>query len=138
MGGNNTETGKFTDFTIDDIKDYLGELKKLILVNQYTISRREENDAFAYKYRINTIKEKEILLNLQYTDFCYAAANYKPEFAHEKLYVFCKEYELDHWGTSDVVEIYIKTNLTQSRSGSDFIIVISFHKLNNPIKYLFR
>jgi len=138
LSGNNQETGKFIDFTIDDIKDYLAELKKLILSNRYIISKREENDAFAYEYRINTDKEKEILLNLQYTDFCYAAANYKPEYAHEKLYVFCKEYELDHWGTSEVVEIYIKTNFTQTRSGRDFMIVISFHKLNNPIKYLFR
>lgn len=140
MTCSNHTPGKFVDFTEDEIKAYLEELKKLILNNQYIISRREENDAFAYEYRIDSAKEREILLNLQYSDFCYAASNYntKPEFANEILYVFCIKYELDHWGTSEVVEVYIKTNLTQTRTGNDFIIVISLHKLNNPIKYLFR
>ena len=45
--------------TIDDIKDYLAELKKLILSDQYIISKREENDAFVYEYRIDTGEEKE-------------------------------------------------------------------------------
>lgn len=138
MNCSNQELGKYVDFTEDQIKEYLEQLKKLILSGQYIISRREENDAFAYEYRVDTAKEKEILLNLQYSDFCYAADNYKPEYAHERLYVFCKEYELDHWGNSEVVKIYIKTNLTQTRTCNDCVIVISFHKLNNPIKYLFR
>ena len=138
MSGNNQDTGKFIDFTIEDIRDYLAELKQLIMSNHYIISTRQENDEFAFEYRINTGMEKEILLNLQYTDFCYAAANYKPEYSHERLFVFCKQYELDHWGTFEVVEIYIKTNVTQTRSGSDYLIVISFHQLNNPIKYLFK
>lgn len=136
----NQTPGKLVNFTKDDIKDYLEELKKLIMDNQYIISKRDENIAFAYEYRIDTAKEKEILLNLKHSDFCYAAVNYntKPEFAHEKLYVFCKEYELDHWGNPEIIDIYIKANLTQTRKGNDFMIIVSFHKLNNPIKYLFR
>lgn len=138
MTCNNNDPGKYFDFTEDNIKQYLDLIKKLILCGQYIISKRDENDAFVFEYRIDTAKEKEILLNLHYKDFCYAAANYKPEYAHERLYVFCKEYELDHWGNSEEVLIYIKTNITQSRSGNDYMIIISFHKLNNPIKYLFR
>lgn len=138
MSGNNQQTGKFTNFTIDEIKDYLAELKKLILDGQYIISPREENDAFGFEYRIDTAKEKEVLLNLQYTDFCYVVANRKPGYEHERLYVFCKEYELDHWGSLELAEIYIKTNLTQTRSGTDFMVVISFHKRNKLLKYLFR
>jgi len=135
---NNNESGKYVDFTEDNIKQYLDQIKKLMLCGQYIISKRDENEAFMFEYRIDTAKEKEILLNLNYRDFCYAAANYKPEYAHERLYVFCKEYELDHWGNSEEVLIYIKTNITQSKSGNDYMIIISFHKLNNPIKYLFR
>lgn len=90
MTCSNQESGKYVDFTEDQIKEYLEQLKKLILGGQYIIYRRDEND------------------------------------------------ELDHWGNSEVVEIYIKTNLTQTRTGNDYMIVISFHKLNNPIKYLFR
>ena len=137
MSENNLENGKLTNFSIDDIKNYLAELKKLILNDRYYISPRDENDAFIYEYRVDSDKEKEILLNLQYTDFCYAAPNYKKEFAHEILYIFCKEYELDHWGSFEKVCIYIKTNLTQTRNGSDTMIIISFHRLNKPIKHLF-
>jgi len=138
LGGVIQTSGKYLDYSIEEIKEYLEELKRLISNNQYTISRRDENDAFAFEYRIDSAKGIEILLNLQYCDFCYAATNYKPEYAHERLFVFCKEYELDHWGNYEMVEIYIKTNLTQMKNGNDYIIVISFHKLNNPIKYLFR
>lgn len=130
--------GKYTYFSQDEIKDYLDEIKKLILSDRYFISVRDENDAFIDKYRIDTDKEKEILLNLQYIDFCYAVDNKKPEYSYEKLYVFCKEYELDNWGDLELANIYIKTNLTQTKSGSDLIIVISFHELNKPITYLFR
>lgn len=138
MDCNSQESGKCTDFTQNDIKDYLDQLKKLILSNRYTVSNRVENNDFAYEYRIDTDKEKEILLNLHYSDFCYTAANKKLEYAHERLYVFCKEYELDNWGTLEMVEIYIKTNLTQTRSRNDIVVVISFHRLKKPIKYLFR
>jgi len=131
------ESGKYTNYTESEIKEYLEELKKLIQRGQYSVSPREENDSFAANYRIDTEKEKEILLNLNYKDFCYAVANRKPEYSYERLYVFCKEYELDNWGSIELVNIYIKTNLMQTRSGKDFVVVISFHKLNKPIKHLF-
>jgi hypothetical protein len=134
---NSKELGKYTDFIQDEIREYLKELKKLVLGNQYIISKRDENDAFIYDYRIDSNKEKEILLNLKYMDFCYAAANIKPGYEHERLYIFCKEYELDNWGDLETVEIYIKTNMNKTRSGIGFIAVISFHKLNKPISYLF-
>ena len=135
-------TQKHTNFTQEYIKSYLGQLTRLIQTNKYIISRdpvaRQENYEFIEDYKIDTVKEKEILLGLEYTDFCYAVDNEKSQFAHEKLYVFCKEHELDHWGTPETVHIYIKSNLTKTRKGDDFAIVISFHKLNKPITYLFR
>ena len=93
---------------------------------------------FIEDYKIDTTKEKEILLNLEFDDFCYAV-NYKnPKFAHEILYIFNKEYELDQWGELGSIDIYIKTNKTQTRSGDDIMIIISFHERNMPIKYLFK
>ena len=132
--------GKYLDFTKQDITDYLDIFKQLVSKGRYTISRnanRQENIDFMMDYRINSYKAKEILINLQYDDFCYAAANYKPGYEHERLYVFCKEYELDYWGEVEYVDIYIKTNITQIKD-DDFAVVISFHKRNEPITYLFR
>jgi len=138
---NNAATHKDRNFKPEDIKDYLTTLKKLVLENNYTISRnenRKENIEFIEEYKIDTKKEKGILLSLEYDDFCYAVDNKKPEFSHEQLYVFCKSCRLDHWGTLELVEIYIKSNLTQARSGDHYIIVVSFHKLNKPIAFLFK
>ena len=37
----------------------------------------------------------EEIMSLEFDDFCYAVNNKHPKFAHEILYVFNKEYELD-------------------------------------------
>jgi len=135
------DTRKILNFKPDDIKAYLKELKNLVLENKYTVSRntnREENKKFIEDYKIDSKKEKEILMNLEYDDFCYAVNNKNPKFAHEVLYIFNKEYELDRWGELISVEIYIKTNKTQTRSGEDIMIIVSFHQRNMPIKYLFK
>ena len=135
------ETKKLLDLSTEDIKTYLKVLKSLVLEDKYTISRnsnREENKQFIEDFKIDSRKEKEILMNLEFDDFCYAVNNKNPKFAHEVLYVFSKEYELDKWGELVSVDIYIKTNKTQTRSGEEFMIIVSFHERNMPLKYLFR
>jgi len=141
LNSSNSEPQKHINFTPEQIKAYLSTFKKLILEDKYTIAKNEnrnENTESMENYKIDTKKEKEILLSLEFDDFCYAVDNKKPKFAHEQLFVFCKTRDLDNWGELETVEIYIKTNLTQTRRGDDFIIVISFHKLNNPIRFLFK
>lgn len=134
-------TKKHTDFTPEQIKEYLSKLRKLVIEGNYSISQnnnRTENISFIEEYKINSDKEREILLSIEYDDFCYAVDNQNPKFAHEILYVFNKEYELDNWGELESVDIYIKTNMTQTRRGDDIMIVVSFHKRNKPITYLFK
>ncbi|OFI05057.1 hypothetical protein CLOACE_19310 [Clostridium acetireducens DSM 10703] len=141
MSYSESKTRKYTDFTIDDVKDYIHKFRKAILDSKYIISKnenRKENIDFIEDYKIDTKKEKEILLSIQYNDFCYAVDNEKKEFAYEKLYIFCKCQKLDFWGTLEDVDIYIKINMTKTRRGDDYIIIVSFHKRNKPIKYLFK
>lgn len=135
------QTKKYIDFTPEEIKEYLNNVRRVVLEGKYIIAQnenRKENIDFIEDYKIDSKKEKEILLGIQYDDFCYAVDNDKEEFAHEKLYIFCKGCELDNWGTLEFVEIYIKTNMTQTRRGDDFMVVVSFHKRNKPINYLFK
>lgn len=135
------ETKKYTDFTVEHIKGYLNQFRKLILNGKYSISiniNRLENIDFIETYKIDTKKEREILLGVQHDDFCYAVDNEKEAFSNERLYVFCKEYELDNWGTTEHIEIYIKTNIIQTRQEDDFLVVVSFHKRNKPIQYQFK
>lgn len=141
LSNDEKNTGKHTDLTPEEIKIYLSKLTKAIIENKYIISKqnnRKENVDFIEDYSINTKKEKEILLGLQFDDFCYAASNTNEGYEHEVLYIFCKCQELDFWGTLENVDIYIKINMTQTWKGDDYVIVISFHKRNKPIKYLFK
>lgn len=127
--------------TPDEINKYLDKLRKAILEGKYIISKgqnRQENVDFIEDYKIDTKKEKEILLGIQCDDFCYAVDNEKEGFSHEKLYIFCKRQKLDYWGALEVVDIYIKINMTQTKGGECFTIVVSFHKRKKPIRYLFK
>lgn len=141
MGNTKRETKKYTDLTQDEIKAYLSKFRKFILDGKYSIAQnenRQENIEFIEDYKIDTKKEKEILLGIQYDDFCYAVDNDNEEFSHEILYIFCKCQELDYWGTLENVDVYIKINMTQIRNGDDFVYIVSFHKRNKPIEYLFK
>jgi len=141
LSSNERKIEKHINFTPDDIKKYLEKFRRCVLESRYTISlnpNRKENIDFIEDYKINSKKEKEILLGIQYDDFCYAVDNDKEEYAHEVLYIFCKQHDLDHWGTVESVDIYIKINMTQTRKDDDYSIVVSLHKRNLDLKYLFR
>ncbi len=141
MSLKNQNPQKFLDFTVDEIKDYLDRFRKCIIEGRYSISQnenRQENIDFIEDYKINTKKEHEILLGLQFDDFCYAVENDNIDFAHEVLYIFCKQHELDFWGTLEAVDIYIKVNMIETRKGDLFSVVVSFHRRNFDITYLFR
>lgn len=132
---------KFFNFTPDEIKDYLRIFRKCILEGRYSISQnenRDENINFIEDYKIDTKKEHEILLGLQFDDFCYAVENDNIDYAHEVLYIFCKQHELDFWGTLETVDIYIKVNMIETKRGDLYSFVVSFHKRNFEITYLFR
>ncbi|MFC9418536.1 hypothetical protein ACIG6B_07855 [Bacillus mobilis] len=137
----NKVTKKHTNFTIGEIEQYIIEFKKLIKTNRFTISRnekRKENIEFLEAYKINASKVKEILLNIGVHDFCYAVDNKNLSFSYEKLYIFCLQYELDNWGQKKSVDIYVKTNLIENKDRNKYMIVVSFHKRNKPVTYLFR
>jgi hypothetical protein len=137
----NTNPQKFVNFSPDDIKDYLDKLRKCVLEGRYSIAKnknRQENIDFIEDYKITTKKEHEILLGIQFDDFCYAVENEKIEYAHEILYVFCKQHKLDFWGTLENVDIYIKVNMVEMSNGNPIAFVVSFHKRNFRMTYLFR
>ncbi|MFW6030227.1 MAG: hypothetical protein ACOCRO_08235 [Halanaerobiales bacterium] len=131
---------KYTDFSQDQIEKYLDNVRQHVQKDRYAIAKsvnRLENINFIEDYKIDTQKEKNILLSLTYKDFCYAVDNEKEAYSYETLYIFCRQKELDYWGSLEVVDIYIKINITEISDGS-FMYIVSFHKRNKPIKYLFN
>ncbi|MBF8436540.1 hypothetical protein I0Q91_05590 [Halanaerobiaceae bacterium Z-7014] len=127
---------KYTDFSKKEIRDYLKNIKISIVKETYYIAiNRDENKKFMEDYNLTTKKIEEIILRLSVDNFCYAADNVKEEYKHEILYVFCIDEVLNYFGEFLDVDIYIKFNLIRE---NEFLYIISFHKLQKPINFLFK
>lgn len=130
-----------TDYTREQIEEILNKIKACIQENKYIVAlndKRQENRSFIEKYNVYSTKLKAILLNLTIEDFCYSLNNLNPQYSDEILYVFVPILTLyDESGLENNLATYIKINLIE-KSNSDLLIVISFHKLNKKVKYLFK
>ena len=125
--------------TIADIDEYLEEVKEAIRVGRYRIemnTNTQDNQDLFIDYIINEEKRKQILLSLTAMDFSEIRHNTHRGFEHELLYVFGKDVKLlQRFGSSEEqVSLYIKFNKLESR----YVIVISFHKQNYPLNYMFK
>ena len=129
------------NYTKEEIDVILEKIKNCVGNNKYTIAlneNRQENIDFINEYNLNSRRQKEILLKIKTEDFCHSLQNTKVGFEHEVLYVFCPQVTLFNFdGIEELVDIYTKFNLIDSESGKR-VVVISFHKRNKPIDYLFR
>lgn len=129
------------NYTREEIETYLAKVKKCVSENRYVISHnenRQENIGFINEYNIRTSKQKTILMGIETEDFCHTLQNTKRGFEHEVLYVFVPKVKLyNSDGEEENIEIYTKFNVIDLPGGSR-TVVISFHKRNKPIDYLFR
>ena len=129
------------NYTRAQIDAILDKIKNCVINNKYTIARnenRKENIDFINEYNIRSDKQKRILLKLKTEDFCYTLQNTKLGFEYEVLYVFVPQVKLfNAEGFEETVDIYIKFNVIDLPSGAR-TVVISFHRRNKPVDYLFR
>lgn len=129
------------NYTIEQIDAILDKIKYCVNNNNYTLAmneNRQENVDFINEYNIRSDKQKSILLQLQTDDFCHTLQNTKIGYEYEVLYVFVPQVQLFNAdGEEELVDIYIKFNVIDLPS-STRTVVISFHKRNKPIDYLFR
>ena len=129
------------NYTKQEIDEILDKVKNCVYNNRYTISlneNRQENIDFINEYNIYSNKQKKILLQLKVEDFCHSLQNTKPGYEYEVPYVFVPQVNLfNAEGVEEKVDIYIKINIIDMSNGSR-TIVISFHKRNKAITYLFR
>lgn len=129
------------NYTWNDISKILEKIRKCIKKDCYIISlnsNRLENKSFLEQYRIDKKKRKKILLDISVEDFCHSLQNKKIAFRNETLYVFVPNVELINMsGYRELVSIYVKFNLILNAKNKS-VVVISFHKLNKKISYLFK
>lgn len=129
------------NYTKEEIDVILEKIKSCVGNNKYTIvlnENRQENIDFINEYNIRSNKQKSILLQLRTEDFCHTLQNTKIGYEYEVLYVFVPQIKLFNAdGEEEMVDVYTKFNIIDMSSGSR-TVVISFHKRNKPIDYLFR
>ena len=128
------------DYSREQIDAVLDKIKNCVVNNRYTISlneNRQENIDFINEYNIRSDKQKKILMQLCTEDFCYSLQNTKIGYEYEVLYVFVPRIQLFNAdGEEEIIDVYIKFNLIDMPSDIR-TVVISFHKRNKSIKYLF-
>lgn len=124
-----------------EIVSMLKLVQECIECGAYTISmnaNRQENVAFINEYNLCSEKIEEILKNLTVEDFCHTLQNTKVGYEEEVLYVFVPQIRLfEADGEMVEVDIYIKINILNTSRGKR-MVVISFHRRNKPIEYVFR
>lgn len=129
------------NYTREEIDAILAKIKSCVEKNRYTISlneNRQENIDFINEYNIRSDRQKSILMQIETEDFCHSLQNTKIGYEYEVLYVFVPQVHLFNAdGEGETVDVYTKFNVIDLPSGSR-AVVISFHKRNKPIVYLFR
>lgn len=129
------------NYTREEIAAILKKIKDCIINNKFTIAlneNRQENIDFINEYNIRSNKQKSILLKLKLEDFCHSLQNTKVGYEDEILYVFVPQVQLFNADDEEeIVDIYIKFNIIEMSNGRR-TVVISFHKRNKLIDYLFR
>ena len=129
------------NYTREQISTVLQIIQDCVRESRFYISKnenRQENIDFINEYNLSSNKQKEILLKIMPEDFCHTLQNTNLGFEHEVLYVFCPQVMLfNSEGNEETVDIYTKFNIINI-SGGKRVVVISFHKRNKPIDYLFR
>lgn len=99
---------------------------------------RQKNIDFKTEYNLTNKKQHQILLKIKPEDFCHTLQNTKSGFEHEILYVFCPQVPLFNFeDNEELVDIYTKFNIIDLNEGKH-VVVISFHKPNKAVYYLFR
>lgn len=131
----NKNTYVNTNYTKEEIEEYLKTFKQLVQKGKFYIPNTEKkikNKKFIEKYKLTSKQQKLMLLELEATDFCYSVEDDDNE--NEILYIFAKEYELNNWGIKEQVLVYIKIVIKQE----NYTVIISFHEPEKKIKKLFK
>ena len=122
--------------SVDEVEVYLLDVINAIKDNRFKISQREKNRKLVLDYILDREKIKEIILSLTVKDFSSSVNNIKEEYSSEILYIFGKDVMLlPRFGSREKkVSIYIKFN----KIDDGYIIVVSFHEQQYPLKYPFK
>lgn len=128
-------------YTKEQISAVLQKIQECVSNGKYSVAQNEnraENTALIRECNLTTEKQRRILMQIEVEDFCHSLKNTKLGFEHEVLYVFCLQVTLFNLDDEEKqLDLYTKFNIIDLPIGSR-VVVISLHKRNKPIDYLFR
>ncbi len=128
------------NYTKEMITSLIIMIKECVMDDRVTVSfegSRIENMQFIEEYNINEEKIVDILTGLTEADFCYGLKNMQNGNVYNDLYVFCPVRELYNIkGKKESVDVYMRFNMIEIGDGNCRALV-SLHKRNKPITYLF-
>ena len=126
------------NFSYEDIWNFLGKVKDLVLRDEYTIYPTEKNNLLDLQYVISEERKKNILLSLEPDDFSEIRISNDEFFNGDILYIFGKEVPLlERYSSNNnisEVELYIKMDYLKEQT----VYVVSFHKAEQPMEYAFK
>lgn len=128
---------QITCYTRDEVEKILETIQNFVFNDNFILSQnrnRTENIDFMNEYHLTIAKVKDIISRIEVEDFCHGLQNENVGYEHEVLYVFCPQIKLPYGDGVSVVNIYTKFNIINGER----VIVISFHRRNYPIDYLFK
>ena len=129
------------EYSKEQIENLIEIIRDCVRENRYTISLEDnklENIQFIEEYNINEKKRINILFDLDYKDFCYGLQNLKNGVEQNNLYVFCIQKELYNIeDKKELVDIYFKFNIICNEE-EEYNTLVSLHKRNKPITYVFK
>jgi hypothetical protein len=129
------------DYSEEQIKNLIESIKDCVRENRYTISlenNKLENIQFMQEYNINENKRMNILFDLNYKDFCYGLQNLNDGVEQNNLYIFCVQRGLYNiYGKKELIDIYLKFNIICDET-EEYRILVSLHRRNKPITYVFK
>ena len=113
-----------------EIEDLLEEIKRLIQSKSYMIStgeNREKNEEFMIEFNLDDEKICELLMQIEYSDFCECLHPYDVLRNHEDYYLFAPEFTLtDLFGDVLQVIVYVKIIIKNDKKNQPFLLLYLF------------
>jgi len=114
----------------------LVQMRECVEGDNFVILSRTKNDEFISEYALNRRVQRTMLLGLTVDDYC--GCDESRNFAGRFVHKFCINIELRvPDGHTEKVDVYIKFEI-EGENAEEQTVVISLHKSEHPVYYLFR
>ena len=124
--------------TKEEVALYLTEVFAAVRTGNYQISPRTKNQEIYVDYVFTEADAERVILSLTTEDFSEAMQNDYTRHKDEILYIFGKDVKLlPRYGNTvdeETVSLYIKFN----KLSGGYVFVISLHKQEYPLVYMFK